>query len=283
MSTLAGSLNLRPQEKRIIAVIAVVFFVVLNLILVFPHFKDYSNIQGQLKKTESDIQADRRIIEFDNAPGGLKQHLSELQSGKGGSISSKEIQLQQTITDRARARGVFIQTISGVSTTPVVPGSLSDKFFESQSIRIDVLAAEDNLVKFLWDVGNDPAMIRVRELQLHPTDNNRYKLNAIITLTADYQKTAPVQKPTPILVETPKTPAKAATPPPSAARTTPTNANPAPAPGRAGAPPLPTPPTPGRTNSAIRNPQSAIPSPTPPTPGRTNLPPVPPRPPRNQI
>ena len=53
MSTSLDSLNLRPQEKRILVVIAVVVFVVLNLVLVVPRFKDYGKIKEQLKATRN--------------------------------------------------------------------------------------------------------------------------------------------------------------------------------------------------------------------------------------
>ena len=281
MNNIGDSLNLRPQEKRIIVVIAIIVFVVLNLVLVFPHFKDYGIYQKQLIGTRQAIVNDKRVIELDNKPGGLKEQLAQLQNGKGGVIASTPIELQKTITDQAT--GVFIQTSGGVTPTHIGPESLADKFFESESIHMVVQAAEEPLVKFLYNVGNDPAMIRVRELELHPLDNNRYKLNAAITFTADYQRTVTPKKAAPILTEAAvKTAAKAPTnaSPTNTARSASTNANPAssgkppapPAPGRAAAPPAPgragTPPAPGRAG-------------TPPMPSQSNLPPVPPRLPRN--
>jgi hypothetical protein len=301
MNNLGDSLNLRPQEKRIIVVIAIIVFVVLNLVLVFPHFKDYGIYQKQLLDTRGAILKDKRVIELDNKPGGLKEQLAQLQNGNGGVIASTPIELQKTITDQAT--GVFIQTSGGVTPTRIGPESLADKFFESESIHMVVQAAEEPLVKFLYNVGNDPAMIRVRELELHPLDNNRYKLNAAITFTADYQRTVAPKKAAPILTPASvKTAAKAPTnaSPTNAARSPATNATPAPpgkaptppapsravappAPGRAGTPPAPgragTPPTPGRAGTPPTPGRAG----TPPTPGQTNnLPPVPPRPPRNQ-
>lgn len=35
-------LNLSPQERRIVVIIAVIVFVVLNFLLVWPHFNDLS-------------------------------------------------------------------------------------------------------------------------------------------------------------------------------------------------------------------------------------------------
>jgi hypothetical protein len=258
MSDLANSLNLRPQEKRIIAVIAFLVFVVLNLFLVFPQFKQYRIIEGQLKSTLLAIQTNQAYIDLDNRAGGLKDQLDRLENEKGGPVSSKEVQLQQTITDEARSSSVFIQTISAPISTPIGSGSLSDKFFETQSIRIVVQAGEESLVKFLYNIGNDPAMIRVRELTMNPVDANRYKLNANITLTADYEKTVVPKKAAPILTDASlKTPAKApaAAPAPPAARSASTNGAPAQAaPGRAIVPPVP--PTPGQPNLPLRTPRT---------------------------
>jgi hypothetical protein len=277
MSTVAQSLNLRPQEKRILAVIAFIVFVVLNLVLVFPHFKDYQISNSQWQHTCADIAREQAAIKLDNRPGGLKDQLNALQKGKGGAVSSTEIVLQQTITDEARASGPLIQSISAPTKLAIGPGSLADKFFESQSVRVVLQANEDSLVKFLYNVGNDPAMIRVRELEMHPLDNNRYKLNASITLTADYQKTNGAKKAAPILTgnqAASKTNAKLPTntPPPPGARGASTDANPAPA-RKTTTPPLP---APGATPLVPARP---IP---PQVPGRTNAPAIPARPPRVQ-
>ena len=273
MSSALDSLNLRPQEKRVIVVIVAVVFVVLNLVLVFPHFKDYGKIEAELKKTRQTIATNNAIIAKDKDPvHGWKRELEDLEKQQGGVATFNEIALQETVTAQARVNNVFIQTVSPVSFLRLGTASQSDKFFESESIRIVVQSAESNLVKFLYNVGNDPAMIRVWSLELHPLDNNRYKLNANITLTADYQKTAaPSPAPAKAVVTTnkaaqPSTPAsRAGAPSPS------TNVNPATA--RRGPPPS-VPPAPGR---AVTPPSPVPSSPVPPAPGRSAVPPRPPR------
>jgi hypothetical protein len=283
MSTLAQSLNLRPQEKRILAVIAFIVFVVLNVVLVFPQFKEYQIIKSQLEGTRGDITKYQRTIDWDTRPGGLKDQLEALQRSKGGLATTNAVSLQQTINDEGKDSGVFIQSMSNPTKIPM--DSTSDRFFESKSIHIAVDATEDSLVKFLYNIGNDPAMIRVRELEMHPKDGNRYRLLASITLTADYQKTNSTRKAAPILTGT-ETAAKTNTKAPTnalpapAARGSSTNANTNTAPARrtvprAGTPPVPTPPAP--TPPAPPAPSRAV---TPPVPGQTNAPAIPPRPPR---
>jgi hypothetical protein len=268
MSTFGKNLNLRPQEKRVIVVIAVIIFIILNIVLVFPRFRDYSIDKDQLWKTRGAIATNNAYIAKDIAPGGFTEELARLEEQKGGAIAFKEIQLQETVTALARSSGVFIQTISPASSAVIGPGSQADKFFESQSVRVNVQSAEDSLVKFLYDLGNDPAMIRVRELELRPLDNNRYRLNATFTLTAEYQKTLQAK---PVLTAAEASPKKAGQPPAPAtakpaARVATNTANP-PSPNR-GTPTIPLPPVPGQRS-------------TPPSPNRANQPltPVKPMPP----
>jgi hypothetical protein len=282
MSNLADSLNLRPQEKRIIVVIAFVVFVVLNLVLVFPRFKEYAKIHDQLIITQKTIATNKAVIFKDtNEVNGLKGQLRDLEEQKGGAVTFKEIQLLETVSALARASGVPPpQSTSPVSSTVIGPGSQSDKFFESQSIRINVQSVEDALVKFLYDLGNDPAMIRVRELEMRPVDNNRYRLNAFITLIADYQKTAQAKPVLTAAGAAPKTAAQPPTPAPprTGARAASTNVNPPPA-GRGSAPAI-GPPAPGRAATSALPPPTAGRAitprgPVPPTPGRAVIPPMP--------
>lgn len=285
---MANSLNLRPQEKRIIMVILVVVFVVLNLVLVFPHFKDYAKIQKDLAATRLNIANYSAFIAKDlDAVGGMKRQVQILEKQQDSAVPFKEIQLMQTITAQARASGIFIQSSSDVRPQRIGPENQSDKFFESQSTRIVVQATEDALVKFLYDVGNDPAMIRVRDLNMNPLDNNRYKLNASLTLTADYQKTS-TNKPGLVKSAPPSAKTAAQTAPPApqgpGARRTPTNANPSaaaagsrtrpaptnanPASARKGSAPPPSLPMPGGDASPPRRGPRPTPIP-PPAPGQS--------------
>ncbi len=272
MSAMSDSMNLRPQEKRILVAIAVVVFVVLNLLLVVPHFQDYGKLQKELAATRAKIATNNAVIFKDtNEVDGYKKILRDLSKQPEGAVSFKEIQLEQTVTAQARANGIFIQTINNVAPQLLGPSSQSDQFFARQSVRIAVQATEDALVKFLYDVGNDPAMIRVWELTLNPLDlAQRYKLSASITLTADYQKNvatnaAPLK---------PAAPAKIAAQAPTSVpqRTGPTsaatNVNRAPA-KKTLAPPT-NPPVPARSPGPTAPARSA----GPPVPGRTPRTPV---------
>jgi hypothetical protein len=67
----------------------------------------------------------------------------------------------------------------------------NDPFFVEQTANITATSGEEELVKFLYSLGEESSLIRVRDLGLHP-DAPRYTLNANIKLVANYQrKSAP--------------------------------------------------------------------------------------------
>jgi len=63
----------------------------------------------------------------------------------------------------------------------------NDVFFIEQIQNINVLATDDQLVDFLYQLGSGASMIRVRDLELQP-DQPRQHLNGNIKLVASYQK-----------------------------------------------------------------------------------------------
>ena len=66
----------------------------------------------------------------------------------------------------------------------------NDAFFVEQIQNINVTATDEQLVDFLYKLGSDASMIRVRDLELQP-DPPHQKLNANIKLVASYQRNAP--------------------------------------------------------------------------------------------
>jgi Tfp pilus assembly protein PilO len=211
-------LNLTPQERRIVVVIAVVVFVVLNLLLVWPHFGDLARVRKELDDTRKTMQTQNAFISQDVDPStnGYKNVLKTLERQQGGGIGNQQIQLQKSIYDQAMKTGVNVSEYRPINST----GSVSNEFYEEQSIKITFECQETQLINLLFNVGNDPAMIRVRELQLSPADANRYLLRGNAFLSANYAKQPPKAAPaakttTPQPAPTPaKTPAVAPTPAP---------------------------------------------------------------------
>jgi len=229
MSTsLAQQLNLTPQERRIVVVIAVIVFVVLQLLLVWPHFSDLTKVRAELERTRNTIKAwNGEIIKDVDPANGYRKKLQELQKNQGGGIGVAQIQLQRTVSDQAMRTGVAVNEIRPVT---LMGTEKTNAFYEEQSVKITFECEESQLVNFLYNVGNDPAMIRVRELNLHTADANRYKLRGDALLSANYAR-EPAKAPPPGVAK------KAATPPGKAGQ--PPGAKPATPPTPGGRPPGP--------------------------------------------
>jgi hypothetical protein len=70
--------------------------------------------------------------------------------------------LKDTIRAQERKTGVM---------SSIGPGSVkTNEFFEEHSTTITVQSQEPQLVNFLYNMGMDPAMIRVAKLDLQPFD-----------------------------------------------------------------------------------------------------------------
>jgi len=188
MNSFLDQLNLTPQERRIVVVIAVVVFVVLNLLLVWPHFGDLARVRLELDQTRDTMQSWNKAIAMDLEPtNGYKKELALLERQQGGGIVSQQIQLQRTVSDQAKRTGVLVSDIRSVNSAH--PDT--NEFYEEQSVKISFACQEEQLVNFLYNVGNDPAMIRVRELTLQAADANRYGLKGDAILSANYVRQAP--------------------------------------------------------------------------------------------
>jgi hypothetical protein len=200
MSNSLDQLNLTAQERRIVVAIGLVVIVVLNFLFVWPHFSEWKRIRKELQTMRNNIETYNKQIALDTNPtNGLQKQLAKLVRQEGTGVMDKQVQLQSTIMTQARRTGVNVANYNPGGTHPQ-----TNEFFEEETIRITFDSQEPQLISFLYNIGGDPAMIRVSELDLSPQDQNRYRLHGGITLTANYAKrtATPVPgsaKPKPIL------------------------------------------------------------------------------------
>ncbi len=188
MNNFLEQLNLTAQERRIVVAIALVVIIVLNLLFVWPHFGEWGRTQKQLEKMYQTIDTYNRQIATDTNPtNGLRKQLAKLEKQEGAAVMDVQVQLPKTIRELSVKTGVTVNDY-----VPVGAGRVqTNEFFEEQSGQIHIESQEPQLINFLYQIGNDPSMIRVSELSLKPADQNRYKFSGSITLTANYAKKPP--------------------------------------------------------------------------------------------
>ncbi len=186
MNNFLDQLNLTPQERRIVVAIGMVVIVVLNLVFLWPQFGGWWRITHQLQTMRGNIEKYNKEIALDTNPtNGLQKQLTKLVRQEGTAVMDFQNQLQDTIHSQARKTGVNVGNYYPGVARPDTNG-----FFEEESIRISFDSQEPQLISFLYNVGGDPAMIRVSELELSTQDQNRYRLKGNITLIANYAKRA---------------------------------------------------------------------------------------------
>lgn len=170
--------RLNPSERRFVVGVGLLFFLVINIFWVWPHFSDWGNLRGRLDKARSTLgRYESAIQSKPKTETEIKKLASE---GSYVPPEDQSIQFLRTIQAQAAQSGVGFQGSSRAFTS-------TNQFFLEQAQTITVIAEENQLVDFLYNLGSGNSLIRVREISVRP-DPSRQRLNANITLVASYQK-----------------------------------------------------------------------------------------------
>lgn len=174
--------QLRPTERRLVVAVLVILFLVLNWVYVKPHFNDLSSLKSRGDAAEVKLNNYNKVIA---EKGTLEKQIKQFESeGQFVAPEDQGINFLRTIQQQAVASGIGMVNPSRQITRT------NDVFFVEQIQNIGVTATDDQLVKFLYDLGLGSSMIRVRDLELQP-DPPRQHLNANVKLVANYQKNPP--------------------------------------------------------------------------------------------
>ena len=222
MSNPFDQLNLRPQERRILVIVGLIIFVVLNFLLVTPLFGQLAAAENRLEKSKKTLA--KYEAEIARAPDF--QRVEERLRKEGGDVLSEELQLQRIVNNQATAAGVQVSRYNPVVRTAL---GRTNQFFEDQGLTIDFSTGGKELVEFLVGMASGASMVHVHDMGLRPVQGGT-RLGGNILFVASYQKKTPTPTRAPETGSQPRTvtktnapPTKAATPPPRAA----TNSTPA--------------------------------------------------------
>jgi Tfp pilus assembly protein PilO len=180
--------QLRPLERRLAVGVLVVFILVLNGVFIWPHFSDWKNLRRRLEDARTKLDQYQKTI---SQTANYQAQVKAFETG-GNYVAPEDqaINFLRTIQSQALASGVGMVN-PGRSLTRT-----NDAFFVEQIQNITVSATDEQLVDFLYKLGSDASMVRVRDLELQP-DPQRQKLTASILLVATYQRNAPAGPKTP--------------------------------------------------------------------------------------
>jgi hypothetical protein len=175
--------NLRPFEKRMVVVVGAIFFVVLNVLFVIPHFSDLASVQERI------ANAQRKLARFQGEIGQTNVYLAGLRQFEHENANvpaeDQSLQFANTVNAQAGQSGVHILSNSHINTE-------TNQFFLVKSQSLSVQSGEEQLVDFLFSLGSTNSQIRVRDLSVRP-DPPRQQLVAQVKLVASYQKRVPAR------------------------------------------------------------------------------------------
>ena len=183
MKSAFDKLNLRPGERRLMVIVAIVIFIVLNFVFVFPNFGEYGKAMQRTKDTASSLR--RFKAEVAHAPS-YEAKLRELQSA-GNFVAEEDqaLQLQREVDSQATLTGV---TILQRTPAPRTVGAKTNAFFDESALVVNFSSGEKELVEFLYNLGKGNSLVRVRSMNLQPELPNRYKLSGSLTLVESFQR-----------------------------------------------------------------------------------------------
>jgi len=213
MNSILDKLNLRPQERRLVVIVGLVVFVVLNIWMVWPQFGEVAVWEQRKRDAEKKLKTFKD--ELSRKPQYDKQ-LKDLES-QGVYVASEEQALSLMKDAQSEA------LLANLKATRYDPSQRSvstrtNAFFDEQTLVIIVDTGEKELVDFLYNMGARNSLIRVRAMSLRP-DPTRMRLQGEITLVESFQKKKPTvaatmlsSKPATPAAKTTNTPPKTASP-----------------------------------------------------------------------
>jgi Tfp pilus assembly protein PilO len=170
--------RLNSTERRFVVGVFVVVFIVINVLFIWPRFKDWEKVKLQMNKAQNNLQAFQKEI---SQKTSYERLVRELES-EGAPVPPEDqvTEFLRTINTTAGQSGVLV-----IGNSPQPTGT--NQFFLERAQSLSVQSGEPQLVDFLYRLGAGASLIRVRSLTLRP-DPPRFQLSASITLVASYQK-----------------------------------------------------------------------------------------------
>jgi hypothetical protein len=184
MTSYFDRLGLTPQERRLVVFVAAVVFLVLNLWLVWPRFKDWGQVNAEMAGARQKIETYQAEIAH---TGEYERKLKALE-GEGSSVLPDEA--ANALQGRIQTQAALSQlTTTGINPVGTAPGREAqvNEFFEERAMRVGFLSGDAELVDFMVSIGSGDSMIRVRDVDVRP-DASGSKLQGNMTLVASFRR-----------------------------------------------------------------------------------------------
>lgn len=186
-ASIFDKMNLRPQERRLVVIVGMVIFVLLNMWFVWPLFNDWSTTRNEIEKNRSTLERYKREIAQRPKYEALQKELETT----GSQMLQNENDLQRVVQTQAAASG--IQIVRGPA--PISTSGKTNQFYQEIGVSLDFTSGGKEVVDFLVGVAAQNAMIRVREMQLSPEPPHHQRLKGRLVLVGNFQQKTPTNAP----------------------------------------------------------------------------------------
>ena len=189
MTSFFDRLNLRPQERRLVVIVGLLVFVLLNMWFVWPYFGEWGALSSRMQRSRETLKKYQTEIA---RRADYEKKRVELES-TGSQLLANELELQRTVQSTAASTGLQI-----TSTDPRqrMFGTRTNQFFQEQNLSIQFTSGGKELVDFLVGIAAGDAMIRVREMSVKP-DPSQTRLMGNIVFVGNYQSKPATNAPAP--------------------------------------------------------------------------------------
>src|SRR5262245_42316188 len=180
-TSIFDKLNLRPQERRLVVIVGMVLFVLINWWFVWPFFWEWGKVQNDLRKDASTLNKYNNEI----AKKGQYERKQRDLEQTGSEMLNSETDFQRIVSSQAASAGVYVSDLrTGIGGGI---GSKTNQFFQEQSISVQFSSGGKEIVDFLVGIAAQNAMIRVREMNIRP-DSVGQKLQGSIVFVGNYAR-----------------------------------------------------------------------------------------------
>ena len=118
---------------------------------------------------------------------------SDTLKGQGAEVATEAqaLTLALDVDSQARLAGVTATAITPMQRTGA--GGKTNAFFEEQSVVVNVICGEKELIDFLFRLADKDLLIRAKSLQVSPDPQTRMRLQGPITLVKSFQRKTPTK------------------------------------------------------------------------------------------
>jgi Tfp pilus assembly protein PilO len=182
MKSLFDRLNLRPQERRLVVIVGMAIFVVLNIWFVWPYFGKWSEVSNKMSRSQTTLKRYKDEIAKKSTYEAKEKELANI-----GELLVSELDLEKIARKQMSLTPGFTITTSDSRNRVSAAGSNTNRFFQEQMFTIQFNSGGKELVDFLVGIASENTLMRVREMTVRP-DPSQTRLSGSMVLVGNLQR-----------------------------------------------------------------------------------------------